>query len=311
MEIRKDSSMLKINRICIPLGLSCNFNCKYCFRNIARRELPSELSEDMKEYLRSLSPEWCESVIMSGGEPLLYFDKIKEVLSYVPANVHKCIMSNCSLLTQEIVDYMNDNNIELHLSHDGAETEYLRGVDVLKDPVIANLVKQVKILMVFAVVTNRNTDIRANYEDTAAKLGRRDFIYKTNAVYETPTNKDLILGFDYDEFARTFEYYVHTILEYSPHYCNCTIKDSKSRSNGFNVDLHGNVIGMATLTKLGTIHNSKEELIAAQDASEPDTGYCNNSGCLYKDRCTSQRQLASPHFCKCSHIMGECYGQFD
>lgn len=304
--------MLKLNRVVIPIGLKCNFNCRYCLRDISKTPLPEVISEDMKQYLQTITSDWCESVIITGGEPLLYFERVKEIFSYIPKTTHKCIISNCSMITQEIVNYINENDIEVHLSHDGAETEYLRGVDVLKNPKLRDLIRQIKILMVFAVVTNINTNIRANYEDTVKKLGRRDIIYKTNAVYQTPTNKDLIDGFDYDEFARTFEDFLWNISEYTPYYCNCRLKDSKERVLGVNIDLQGNVIGMTTSHKFGTIYNSKEEIIKAQDEwLIKEAKYCNSVNCIYRNRCVIQRELASEHFCKCNMITGECYGQFD
>lgn len=299
------------NRICIPFGLKCNFQCKYCYRDIQRLELPSDLSEAMKCYLQQVSPSWCESVLASGGEPLIYFNKIKEVFAHVPKDVHKCIMTNGSLLTQEIVNYINSNDIELHLSYDGAMTEFLRGVDVLNNERLLNLIRQVRTLMIFSVVTKYNTDIKANYEYTVNKLGREDFIYKTNAVFQTPTNKALIDGFDYDEFARTFNYYVFNILEYSPHYQNVDIKDPHLRTLGCNIDLHGNVIGMATMNKYGTIFDDRDTLIKRQLELDLDSGFCRSQNCLYRDRCMQQRPLASEHSCRIEKITGEIYNEFD
>ena len=105
--------MIKLNRVCVPLTLDCNLHCKYCYRDRERLDIP-DFSDDMKAYLCQLSPDWCEAVIASGGEPLLHWDKVKELFSYVPHNVHKKIMSNCLLLTEDIVSYINDNEIELH-----------------------------------------------------------------------------------------------------------------------------------------------------------------------------------------------------
>ena len=95
--------MLKLERVCVPLSLDCNLHCRYCYRD-----------KEKLDKIRNLSPEWCEAVVASGGEPLMHFDKVKELFSYVPKNIHKKIMSNCTLLTQEIVDYINENEIVLY-----------------------------------------------------------------------------------------------------------------------------------------------------------------------------------------------------
>ena len=124
--------MFKIKRICVPLSFHCNLHCKYCY--LGNRDFKSlNFTVDMIDYLHNLSPEWCQCVCATGGEPLLYFDKVKELFSYVPRNVHKKIISNCTLLTQEMVNYINDNAIELSFSHDGFFTKFLRGIDIRKD----------------------------------------------------------------------------------------------------------------------------------------------------------------------------------
>ena len=69
--------MLKLDRVCVPLSLDCNLHCKYCYRDREKLDKIPEFTEDMKEYLRNLSPEWCEAVVASGGEPLMHFDKVK------------------------------------------------------------------------------------------------------------------------------------------------------------------------------------------------------------------------------------------
>lgn len=300
--------MLKLGRVCIPVGLKCNLHCKYCFRTMSKvKDIPLDLSVDMKKYLMQLNPAITESVIISGGEPLLYLKSIKEVFSFASKNVHKCIMSNCTLLTQDIVDYLNQNNIELHLSHDGKATKYLRGVDVLENEKIRNLIKQVNTLMVFSVVTNKNCNIVENYLDTTSRLGRDDIIYKTNAVYDTGFNQDLIKDFNYDLFYRSFAEFCNNYAVFSPYYDNYyKDKGVNTRRGGFNVDLHGNVRSMNYLTIYGNIYNTYEELEAAREKTE-DVLYCNNHDCGFKDRCRTMKSLASEHFCRCAQITEEVY----
>ena len=169
--------MIKLPRICIPIGLECNLSCRYCFRDKSRRELPSKISNLMKDFLRQLDPETCEVVCINGGEPLLYFEIITELFSYVPNNIHKKIITNGTLLTPEIVDYINNNNIELCVSHDGKNTQYLRGVDILKDSNIVKLLNQVHTLTIQTVVTQYSNDIMDCYNYIVNSLGRCDFHY--------------------------------------------------------------------------------------------------------------------------------------
>ena len=113
--------------------MDCNLHCKYCFRDNKRIDKVPEFTPDMIECLKNLSPEKCKIATATGGEPFLRFDKVKEYFSYVHKDIPKKIISNCTLLTQEIVDYINENNIELQVSHDGSITKFLRGVDIFED----------------------------------------------------------------------------------------------------------------------------------------------------------------------------------
>src|SRR5574344_1525759 len=152
--------MLNISRVCIPITFNCNFKCKYCFREIPHPlELPN-ITNEFKEYLFSRKKENCEAVAVTGGEPLLKFNLIKEIFIFVRPEMHKKIISNGSLLTKEIVDYMNDNNIELMLSY---------------DPKILELVKKIKNLTLSITVAKGSENIYEDYLDMINRLKRNDF----------------------------------------------------------------------------------------------------------------------------------------
>ena len=167
--------MLKIRRICVPLSLDCNLHCKYCYRDLEKLDSIPDFTSDMIQYLQNLNPSWCEAVIASGGEPLLHWDKVLELFSYTPKNVHKVIMTNGTLLTQDKVDYINENNIEISLSHDGKMTEFLRGIDVFNDKILLNLIKQIEILRIYAVCTVYNNDVWENFFNSISRLNRLNF----------------------------------------------------------------------------------------------------------------------------------------
>ena len=68
---------IKLGRICIPLGIRCNLSCRYCYRDICRKDIPNKVSNKFLSYLKSLDTD-SYAVIFSGGEPLLYMDTIKK-----------------------------------------------------------------------------------------------------------------------------------------------------------------------------------------------------------------------------------------
>ena len=294
--------MLKLHRVCVPLNLDCNLHCKYCYRDKEKLDKIPAFTDDMKEYLGKLRPSFCEAVIASGGEPLLHFDKVKELFSYVPKDVHKKIMSNGSLITQEIVDYMNENEIELHLSHDGKKTRFLRGIDVLEKSDTRDLLRQVNIIRCFAVVTRYNTDCLENYFDTVTKLGRIDIQYDSLPLCDVPAQHDLIDGFDYEEWFRTWMMVRLNPYRYKlPWYDRLTLTDVNNytgRSYGFNVLPDGTVCGMVNICSVyGNIHAKNREELVRNVISSGDTDACMKSGCKFKDDCLFFPQGISQHVC--------------
>lgn len=289
------NEMLKLGRVCIVFGMECNLHCKYCYRDIRKlNDIPS-LTNEFKDYLRNLDPSWCTAVCASGGEPLLYFKKIQEAFDCVPKNVHKKIMTNGTLLTQEIVNYINDNNIELHFSHDGEMTEYLRGIDVLKDEKICNLIRQVNILRVVPVITSLNCDVVKCYEYTNKLLKRDDMIYAPSVVFDTGYNRDLIDGFDYDMYTRTYLEYCMLYRRKTPYY------SGTKRSNGFNFLPDGTIVGMSTMERYGTFLDTKEMLIKVKEAHK-ESDFCKNKKCNIRADCMAMTQTASHHVCRIEKI---------
>lgn len=279
-------------------------HCKYCYRDYCRNKLPSTLSNDVKLYLQNLNPNECECVCMSGGEPLIYFERIKDVLSFVPQNIHKKIMTNGLLLSQEIVDYANTNNIEIAFSHDGEYTEYLRGVDILKDTEIISLLQQIKILSVGSVVTKYNPNVIKTYNYIRDKIKRDDFIYRPLDLMDTGNIDELIEDFDYDVYARSITEYHLKYFKKNPYYARVSHKHANNKC-GFNVDLAGNVIGMNTLRKYGTIYDTYEECLKRM--LEIETNYCKQTNCPCFEDCYAMKQAAGKHFCKVVKIRSGYY----
>ena len=260
----------------------------------------------MKNYLLYLSPKWCEAIVASGGEPLIYWKKVKQVFEIVDSDIHKKLMTNGLLLTQEIVDYCNLNNIEVQVSHDGEKTKELRSADPLEIPKIKDLIKQINLLHIAATITNKNCDVVANYRDTIKKLDdRENIIYDTGVIFSTPKNQHLIAGFDYELYRKSsIEFYLNYYIDTPLYFSTSMAKkiSSNGPNYGHNIDLHGNVINMETLTRYGTVLNTKEELFEAAENSG-DGKYCNSqSDCLIKNTCSQSKSMGSPHSCKAAMV---------
>ncbi len=289
--------MIELNRVCIPLGLNCNMNCIYCYRDFCRRKLPNMLSNDMKLYLSQLDYNKCESVIMSGGEPLLYWDTIQEIFSYISNDIHKKIMTNGLLLTEDKLKYLNDMNVEVSISQDGIYTKKLRGIDIFTIPNLLNIVKNINNLTISSVITKYNCDVMEVYNYMVKTLDRKDFRFRYADLMNTGNVDNLIKGFDYDIYSRSIKEFNEKHYREMSYYGRV---GKKRQSAGFNVDLSGNIIGMNTLNKYGTIYNTYDECL--KNMYNIEKTYCEDTKCPLIGMCLGLRQAADKHYCKCQLI---------
>lgn len=285
--------MFDIQRVCVPLGLACNLECRYCLRDMGRQRVP-RLNDLMRRYVEQLNPSVIEALIVTGGEPLLYKNRMFELFE-LNASVHKKIMTNGILLDDALADYCNRHQIELMLSHDGEPTEFLRGVDVLKNPDLVRIIRKFDILRVNTVSTKYNTDCLKTYQYIVDHLGREDFFMTFNPCFDTGCVNELIEGYDYAEFNRTFAE-LHQIVPCRWAY-NGKSDDLDQQTLGVNILPDGSVVSMATMKHYGTVEESWETIRDRIEAfGEFDR--CLRSRCpeSLKRRCI--KQLASNHFCK-------------
>lgn len=112
-------------------SMACNFACPYCFEepyreNKVREDYFSILKRYAEKYFRYYNHV---DVNLFGGEPLLFFDEIKDYLEYVSrlADKHKfayssSIITNGSLITNEVMDVLVKHNCtSMQITIDGSE----------------------------------------------------------------------------------------------------------------------------------------------------------------------------------------------
>lgn len=123
-----------LHSITLQVTQNCNFRCKYCIysetSNINQRahsakNMTWEVAKQAVDFLwqHSLDSEKI-SVGFYGGEPLLQFPLIKRVVSYCKWRFSGKTMkfnltTNATLLTDEIIHYLAQENIALLISIDG------------------------------------------------------------------------------------------------------------------------------------------------------------------------------------------------
>jgi sulfatase maturation enzyme AslB (radical SAM superfamily) len=103
----------------IKITNNCNFNCKYCLYK-KRDDISIDIDKVIK-FINKFDKD-VKNIKITGGEPLLEFKKIKELIKNI-RNTHIEIDTNASLLDEEKIDFFKKNKIRLRISLDGSKEE--------------------------------------------------------------------------------------------------------------------------------------------------------------------------------------------
>ena len=145
---KMDAGKRNLQKIKIQLGLKCNYSCEYC----SQRFVPRNADDSTQESGELENPEQIEKFIskfegldvngeelkfeMWGGEPFLYFAKMKMITERLHAKYPHAtysVITNGSLLNQEILDFIKKYDFAVSISHDGSGQQ-TRGPDPMADP---------------------------------------------------------------------------------------------------------------------------------------------------------------------------------
>ena len=135
-EISKYNDLSLIKTGFVIVTNSCNLNCAYCmFRDVADKK-QKNLSIDqfmtaIDKIIHLHTRKDPLVITFSGGEPLLQFDFIKNAVSYLTRSYSSLkfefrILTNATLLNDNIVDFLQKNDFRVHLSIDGLADEHAR-----------------------------------------------------------------------------------------------------------------------------------------------------------------------------------------
>jgi len=109
----------------------CNMGCIYCFANSPEidnktiADMTDETAIEVVEFIMK-SPSELITIEFQGGEPLVAFNKIKLMVNHAKKlnnvykkDLHLTVVSNFTLMTEEIANWFIDNNVSLCTSLDG------------------------------------------------------------------------------------------------------------------------------------------------------------------------------------------------
>lgn len=125
----------QINDLSFQVTRNCNFNCRYCLYNNTHNferqheaaNMTWSVAQKSIEYLYSHS---CDSksigISFYGGEPLMNFELIKQIVDYCrklfySKRISFRMTTNASLFTDEIINYVINNEFNIAISFDGPE----------------------------------------------------------------------------------------------------------------------------------------------------------------------------------------------
>lgn len=121
-----------VKALCLHVAHDCNLRCRYCFAGTGdfggeRGLMSLETGKKALDFLFAASgPRKHVEVDYFGGEPLLNFAVVKELIEYGQEGARRhgkvlkqTLTTNGVLLNQETVDYLNKEGISLVLSLDG------------------------------------------------------------------------------------------------------------------------------------------------------------------------------------------------
>lgn len=130
--VKSQESADYIKALCLNITHDCNLRCKYCFADEgkyhgARKVMPVEVGKKAIDYVIAHSgPRRNIEVDLFGGEPLLAMKEIKEIIAYAREQekiynkvIRFTMTTNATLLTDEIMEYMDKEMGNIVLSIDG------------------------------------------------------------------------------------------------------------------------------------------------------------------------------------------------
>ncbi|HDS1705228.1 quinohemoprotein amine dehydrogenase maturation protein [Pseudomonas putida] len=128
-----------LNTVVLNVNTGCNLSCTYCYKEdldkpSAGKKMSTATAEASVEMLLKESPnEQRYSVVFFGGEPLSNRPLIEHMVAYCERRfaeagkqVEFIMTTNATLLTEEIIDWLNAHRFGLSISIDGPKTVHDR-----------------------------------------------------------------------------------------------------------------------------------------------------------------------------------------
>ncbi len=119
-----------VKALCLLLSQDCNLSCRYCFAREGQsktlQNMPVEVGYRAVDYVIEKGNGSYREIDFFGGEPLLNFPVLQKIVHYgyqrakaQGVELTFTLTTNATLLTGEIIDFLNDQEMSVVLSLDG------------------------------------------------------------------------------------------------------------------------------------------------------------------------------------------------
>ena len=112
--------------------LKCNLNCKYCYVKQKNQTMTFDTAKKAVNLFLDIKGKK-KRIIYFGGEPLVEEELLVQIIDYVKKkakkrnkSIQQIIETNGTLLDNKFLDYIEKNNIDLNISHDGISNDKYR-----------------------------------------------------------------------------------------------------------------------------------------------------------------------------------------
>lgn len=291
----------EITHLKIQLGLSCNYSCDYCSQKFVERAVETN-KKDIDAFMEKLEAlEFKEEsgliVEFWGGEPLVYWKTLKPLAEAIQEKFSSwetrpkfSIITNGSILTEEIIDWLMMMDFAISISHDGPG-QFVRGPDPLDDPeakerilgLYRAMTRLRKPFSFNAMLNKQNTSRKAIYEwfvnltgDPNVQLGEGGMVdaYEEDGIINSLTTKKEHFDFRKQAFGELygaenhlgFNSVLQKVLGFGFLLMNNVPADYVGQKCGMDnentiaVDLRGNVITCQNVSAVETSKNDEPHL---------------------------------------------------
>lgn len=207
----------------------CNMSCVYCQAkddtNIVCHKMTKEIAEKSVD-LALCSPSRYLTFEFQGGEPLSNFEVLKHIVEYTEEhkkgkNISYSVVTNLSLMTDEILDFLIEHKVNISTSLDGDEQlhnsnrKFQNGSDTFR-----TVVKQIKSIQdkhydVGAIQTTTKQSLNKSKEiiDTYVALKQTSIFIRPLTRLGTAERVWDNIGYTADEFLAFYEKCLRYIIQ--------------------------------------------------------------------------------------------------